>query len=200
MESKTKDLSGETFGKLTAVDLYHNPNDPGRTYWRCVCSCDNPNRIRVVRADRLHAGATKQCLDCSAQRSGRPKGTVNTRPETRFRVETHVGRSYVAGSRHTCSALFAVGNPVPLFVLEPSQRKDGPKGYPPGTTKILNRMMEMGLVPQRGEGLLTPWVRRNGVEFHNFYYTSFDEVDTKYKELMYLTPDEPEEYEDENKA
>lgn len=51
-----KDISGQNFGRLTA--LYRLHNTKGRTKWLCVCECGN---FTEVRSDFLQSGNTKSC-------------------------------------------------------------------------------------------------------------------------------------------
>lgn len=53
---KYKDISGQTFGRLTALYKLHNTK--GHTKWLCVCKCGN---LAEVRYDMLRSGNTKSC-------------------------------------------------------------------------------------------------------------------------------------------
>lgn len=50
-------LSGQTFGRLTALEEFP-ANKYGRRYWTCLCSCGN--RVAVA-AGHLKSGNTKSC-------------------------------------------------------------------------------------------------------------------------------------------
>lgn len=54
---KIKDLTGQKFGKLTALYKLHNINKQG-AYWLCVCECGN---ITEVRGNHLSNGNIKSC-------------------------------------------------------------------------------------------------------------------------------------------
>lgn len=54
--SKFKDISGQKFGRLTA--LYRLHNTKGRTKWLCVCDCGN---LKEVLYGSLHSERTKSC-------------------------------------------------------------------------------------------------------------------------------------------
>lgn len=54
---KMRDLTGQTFGELTVIDLYPQSDQHGR-YWLCKCTC---GQEKVVRASNLVAGHTKSC-------------------------------------------------------------------------------------------------------------------------------------------
>lgn len=53
------DITGQTFGNLTAIELVET-NKRGR-YWLCQCSC---GEFSVVRQDHLRNGTTKSCQKC----------------------------------------------------------------------------------------------------------------------------------------
>lgn len=62
--SRFKDLTGQKFGRLTALyklHNYHNYNDSNkkyRTYWLCICDCGN---LVEMRYDCLTTGNTRSC-------------------------------------------------------------------------------------------------------------------------------------------
>ncbi|MEU6768618.1 hypothetical protein ABZ916_39675 [Streptomyces sp. NPDC046853] len=60
---KIPDLTGKTFGLLTAV-AYAGHNEAHRAMWDCVCECGGKV---TVRAERLRSGCTKSC-GCLAKR------------------------------------------------------------------------------------------------------------------------------------
>lgn len=51
-----KDLTGQTFGRLTVVK--RAPNKNNKVYWECKCDCGN---IAIVRSDQLIRGITNSC-------------------------------------------------------------------------------------------------------------------------------------------
>ena len=57
-----KDITGEKFGMLTAIEFSHTKvSDSGknrRTYWVFQCECGN---IKVLRVDQVKSGNTKSC-------------------------------------------------------------------------------------------------------------------------------------------
>ena len=55
---KAIDLTGQKFGKLTALERVKNKNVKSGTYWRCQCDCGN---IVCVNAGNLKNGHTKSC-------------------------------------------------------------------------------------------------------------------------------------------
>lgn len=68
LKSKVKDLSGLTFGRLTALRVGERRGR--RTYWVCACSCGNET---LVRSDGLTTGHTLSCgclrIEAMAQNS-----------------------------------------------------------------------------------------------------------------------------------
>ena len=55
--SKTKDYTGETFGRLTVLETF---SKNGRRYCKCECSCEN-HTIKDIRTDGLVAGQVLSC-------------------------------------------------------------------------------------------------------------------------------------------
>ncbi len=55
--SKMVDLTGQKFGRLTAIKPVRKPND-GKLYWECLCDCGN---TKVILGSNLKSGATKSC-------------------------------------------------------------------------------------------------------------------------------------------
>lgn len=56
MGRQYKDISGQKFGRLTALHRIHNTK--GRTKWLCVCDCGN---IKEVLQGHLSSGHTNSC-------------------------------------------------------------------------------------------------------------------------------------------
>jgi hypothetical protein len=54
---KRLDISGQKFGKLTAVEFSHK-NNFGAVYWKCICDCGN--KI-TTRSNALRKGEKKTC-------------------------------------------------------------------------------------------------------------------------------------------
>ena len=54
--SRRKDLTGQKFGRLTAIKL--NRTENRKTYWDCICDCGN---TVTVRTDQLTRGVAKSC-------------------------------------------------------------------------------------------------------------------------------------------
>ena len=59
--SKIKDLTGQTFGKLTAVSLLPTRSKDGKALWRCRCSCGNWAPAVVGNNLTRPTGGTKSC-------------------------------------------------------------------------------------------------------------------------------------------
>lgn len=74
--SKFKDLTGQQFGKLTA--LYRDQsaigaNDTHRTMWHCKCEC---GREKTIRMDALIGGRAKSCGMCNNDLTGQKFGRL----------------------------------------------------------------------------------------------------------------------------
>lgn len=64
MNYNFKDLSGQKFGKLTALERapdHVQPNGAKRVMWKCRCDC---GRITFVDAHNLRSGNSKTCGQC----------------------------------------------------------------------------------------------------------------------------------------
>lgn len=73
---KRKELTGQTFGELTVIELDKEKTiSSGRTYWKCKCSCGN---IKTLRSDQLTSGSTKSC-GCLAKKKKRYKDIIGER-------------------------------------------------------------------------------------------------------------------------
>ena len=55
-------ISGQRFGRLTAIRLHHT-SKTGR-YWFCKCDC---GRTTIVRQDHLRNGTTSACIKCGCK-------------------------------------------------------------------------------------------------------------------------------------
>lgn len=66
MGRKVKDVTGQKFGKLTALYRLHNYHK-ANTYWLCVCECGN---LTEVTLSRLRTGNTKSCGCLHGERHG----------------------------------------------------------------------------------------------------------------------------------
>ena len=51
-----KDLTGQKFGRLTAIGV--QDTNTRKTYWVCKCDCGN---VKVARSDSLQSGAIQSC-------------------------------------------------------------------------------------------------------------------------------------------
>ena len=53
-----RDLKGQRFGLLTAVEFIGYRRNGGNAVWRCICDCGGE---KAIRADRLTCGETRSC-------------------------------------------------------------------------------------------------------------------------------------------
>ena len=67
---KSKDLTNQRFGRLTAICLHHN--EGGRWHWMCRCDCKTE---LVVGANALLMGNTKSCGCLKIETSGDTRRT-----------------------------------------------------------------------------------------------------------------------------
>ena len=57
-KSRRKDLTGQTFGRLTVVEMLWKDETRSKTMCRCICECGNEY---IVGSDRLTSGKTTSC-------------------------------------------------------------------------------------------------------------------------------------------
>jgi hypothetical protein len=77
-----RDITGERFGRLTAVRFSHID---GKSWWLCLCDCGNQ---RVVRRNALIVGDVRKCVSC-------PPRPAQPRPEREHGPAWKHGQSYV---------------------------------------------------------------------------------------------------------
>jgi len=72
---RRKDLTGQTFGRLTVIELSDEINPYTGRLWKCQCSCGN---IAYTSSSRLTTGNTMSC-GCLARelRKGNPAKKSN---------------------------------------------------------------------------------------------------------------------------
>lgn len=95
--SYIEDITGQTFGRLTVLELTNKQNNDNRWLWKCQCSCEK-HSIVYTSMHKLKSGNTKSCgclqrewavkknkmgiIDLTGQRYGmltviRDLGTIN---------------------------------------------------------------------------------------------------------------------------
>ena len=79
---------GETFGRLTVIEIGDREKDRGYYYW-CECSCEKHTRLQV-RGDKLRCGEVKSC-GCIHDELFHQN--VTTAHKNNFVNGTHVGRT-----------------------------------------------------------------------------------------------------------
>ena len=62
---KRRDLTGQTFGRLTVIELSDRIDKYAGRLWKCQCSCGN---IAYIGASRMTTGNNKSC-GCLARES-----------------------------------------------------------------------------------------------------------------------------------
>lgn len=77
-----KDLSGQRFGRLVALDYFHKGK---RVYWKCCCDCGNNTE---VQSSKLLSGNTISC-GCYREEHLKDIGDINkTHEKSRTRIYT----------------------------------------------------------------------------------------------------------------
>ena len=78
--AKAKDLTGQTFGRLTVlkrVDNYIKPNGKQESQWLCECDCNDKTQV-VVRGWCLNNGNTQSCGCLQKERLSKSRKKYNT--------------------------------------------------------------------------------------------------------------------------
>lgn len=55
---RPKDVTGQKFGRLTAIEITNNKTSNGSYIWKCVCDCGNEKDVGLCYLQR---GATRSC-------------------------------------------------------------------------------------------------------------------------------------------
>lgn len=78
--SRTKDLKGLTFGRLTVLEFVGRENNSGRAIWKCLCGC---GKLLEVNGSRLKSGNVKSC-GCLKRDSCIERSTIHGETNTYF--------------------------------------------------------------------------------------------------------------------
>lgn len=90
--SKMKDIAGQRFGRLTALEIAYRK--PPKTYWLCQCDCGN---TKIVDINQLTQGKVQSCgcyqKECRGQYNindltGRQFGLLTVLKQTNHRTKT----------------------------------------------------------------------------------------------------------------
>ena len=76
---KVKDITGQKFGRLTALYRLHNYHKKD-AHWLCVCKCGN---LKEIRLDHLQNGNTQSC-ECLAKEATSKRSLKHKRCNTRL--------------------------------------------------------------------------------------------------------------------
>jgi hypothetical protein len=186
--SRLRDLTGQTFGRLTVIE--RGPNKGIRTYWWCKCICDT--RCLIYRG-RLLSGETQSC-GCLHKELSRQRRLIHDMTHTpeyhiwcsmRQRCrDPHVksypdygGRGITVCERwlHSFENFYADmgARPSPKHTIE-RKNNDGP--YAPDNTiwlpKTLQNMNKRNshLITLDGQtACLKEWMHRTGTSLTTFY-------------------------------
>lgn len=56
--TRSRDIAGQKFGRLTAIEQTAEKTSDGAYYWKCLCDCGNEVLVPITR---LKSGLTKSC-------------------------------------------------------------------------------------------------------------------------------------------
>lgn len=88
--SKIIDLTGQTYGRLTAISFHSIKNR--RHFWNCVCDC---GKHHLSSAENLRFGYVKSCGCSKAQGNNRSHGESKARTTKEYRTWAQMrGRCY----------------------------------------------------------------------------------------------------------
>lgn len=85
-ETKPKDIKGQKFGRLTALEST-DKRDNGYVVWQCICECDNETYVNI---HNLVSGNTLSC-GCLNSEIAKENAVKN--------ISKHKENNYVAGTR-----------------------------------------------------------------------------------------------------
>lgn len=71
---KVKDITGEKFGRLTAIEMIQDPDRLGTYHWLCKCDCGS---TKIVDGSSLRTGITKSCGCISFEKSWKGYGKLS---------------------------------------------------------------------------------------------------------------------------
>ncbi len=78
--TRTEDLSGRTFGRLSVVEFSgFTDGEPRASLWLCLCACGG---TRIVRGSRLTCGLIICCAKCAKSASAKRGGESRRLPAT----------------------------------------------------------------------------------------------------------------------
>ncbi len=74
--NRIKDITGQTFGKLTVLEFAGIHPTLKKTMWRCQCSCPNKTIITAI-GNNLRRGISKSCI-CGKSEATRIRNTKHS--------------------------------------------------------------------------------------------------------------------------
>ena len=77
-----KDLTGQRFGRLTAIEYLGSVNN-GKSRWRCECDCGNTT---IVEITHLRSGATKSCGCYRRERTAKMRSSIRSTGNTKHNL------------------------------------------------------------------------------------------------------------------
>lgn len=180
LNAKRADISGQSFGRLTAL---RRVTTKGRTYWECRCIC---GRLKAVRVDHLRSGKIRSCqclrTETSTERvrthgwSKSPTWTSWASAKARCRDE---GRHDYGGRGIAMCARWRNGFDAFLEDMGPRPNgrsldridNDGP--YAPGNcrwstrvTQANNTSVNRRVLYEGQELTIAEWARSTGIKYH----------------------------------
>ena len=169
--ARTPDLTGQTFGDLTAVERAPSGLS-GAARWRCMCSCGTE---RVVFAANLRAGRT---LSCGTHKLAKPAAPV------KIIIDLYVGKYPPAEYSFAVAHLplpegFELGRDTPPLRITPAASRNPKPEYGNLSVALLHMLRilsEEGHIPTRPDHKTTfrQWMKMAGVEARTVMRSKYD--------------------------
>lgn len=118
--AKALDLTGQRFGRLTAVARHPEPTKAGKLRWECTCACGS---TVVVPTGSLRSGNTSSC-GCGHKDAARAYATLDGRTQHPL-YQTY--RGMVSRCTQECHMHFKYYGGRGISVCD---RWSGPEGFP----------------------------------------------------------------------
>lgn len=179
---KAKNLTGTTFGTLTALERVGS-DERGKALWRCACTCGNAH---VARADNLLAGNTRACKECVSphMRTRIENGSTNAKQpySVEFYCQTdgtptrHRGQN----AHYSTMCIKEADTGKIIWVGRPIARR-----ISIAVPRAMTALLEEGRIGERGRRRDTTWAEGERVKLTVLEYIDvYEGIDNKHIELV----------------
>lgn len=128
---RVKDIAGDRFFRLTALDSFSKRNSSGRSqvFWNCICDC---GKDVAVLGECLRRGTTKSCGCWSVEKSSEPK-THGMSHSDEYKIFTDMRRRCNSPNNHAYKNYGARGISVEWECFEDFYKDMGERPSPKHT-------------------------------------------------------------------